>query len=571
MQENQGIWFLMQDIREVDMNFIDKAVDYISPVLSLKRTIARHRHKMLQELYKKPEKRSFDAISDGRLQKDLLNEHNDANTAINDSLEELRNYIRQNEYNNGHVKGPLRRIADHVVGTGFKFQARVSADKKYLGPPGSAMISKSEADSFNYHAEKYENIWEKQADISLTRNFKENSHLVELTRQRDGETLIIGRHSNRPDRLIPYCQQIVEIDRLATPPKFIADESVLNGIKYDKEGVPLTYYILNRHPGDSISRYKPRDTSYEEVPAFNPNGSRKVIHLFRTLRPEQTRGFSEIASGLPAIHNAFRYANAEMFAALEDACMVGIVKTTGPGNFQENNTKPGVDAEKRIHEFSPGKWYYLNHDQEVTIRDPSRPNDKFIEILHSFYEGPANAFNMPPEVFLQNWQGMNYSNARTVLIMWLKVVRIEQQLNIDHYQSVTWENVLPQLVAAGHVQAKAYFKRKYDYLASQWIPPKLDWVDPLKEVQGKKEEISILAETPQSVCATKGVDFEENAEMMAKALVKNKELEEEYDIKMPPLFESSTPFGASDDEEGDKTKPSDKNKSGKVINMKKQG
>lgn len=557
------------------MNFIDKAIDYISPVSALKRTIARQRSKMLEGMYKNHTNRSFDAIGNGRMQADHLNEHNDADTAISDSLENLRNYTRQVEYNNGYVKGPLRRMADHIVGTGFRFQSRVVPDKKHMRMSNGARITKQEVEVFNYEAEKYQKQWEKQSDIRLLQNHSEMAHLIDLTRHRDGEVLVIGRNSNRPGRLIPYCQQLVEIDRLETPPSYIAEPDIYNGIKYDKEGVPLIYYIRKRHPGDSIHNYKPADNEFEVVPAFNPNGTRKVIHLFRMLRPEQTRGFSDIAAGLPAIQTAFRYANAEMFAALQDACMVGIVKTTNPAGFQQNSTVPGTDPDKRIHKFSPGQNIYLNENQEMEIRDPSRPNDKFKEILNSFYEGPANAMNMPPEVFLQNWQGMNYSNARTVLIMWMKVVRIEQQLMIDHYESETWANVLPQLIATGKIQANAYSRRPYDYLAGQWIPPKIDWVDPLKEVQGKKEEITILSETPQSICAMKGSDFEENAEAMARALVKNKELEEEHGIKMPPLFENSTPFGDSEeDDEGDKgntPKPKSKSKddTGKVIKMKK--
>ena len=555
------------------MNWIDKAIDYIAPISSLKRTIARQRHTMLQDMFKKSANRSFDAIANGRMQADHLNEHNDADTAIHDSLENLRNYTRQVEYNNGYVKGPLRRMADHIVGTGFRFQARVSPDKKHMRISNGARITKQEAEVFNYEAEKYHKQWSKQADIRLAQNHAEMAHLIDLTRHRDGEVLVIGRNSNRPGRLIPYCQQLVEIDRLDTPPSYIAEPDIYNGIKYDKEGVPLIYYIRNRHPGDSIHNYKVTDNDFEAVPAFNPNGTRKVIHLFRMLRPEQTRGFADIAAGLPAIQTAFRYANAEMFAALQDACMVGIIKTTNPTGFQENYTKPGTETDKRIHKLSPAMNIYLDENQDMTIRDPKRPNDKFKEILNSFYEGPANAMNMPPEVFLQNWQGMNYSNARTVLIMWLKVVRIEQQLMVDHYESETWANVLPQLIATGKLQANAYSRRPYDYLAGQYIPPKIDWVDPLKEVQGKKEEITILSETPQSICAMKGSDFEENAEAMARALLKNKELEEEHGIKMPPLFETGSAAATSeDDDEKDKDiipKPKAQKGPSKVINMKK--
>lgn len=561
--------------RNFNPNFIDRFFDYIAPVQGMKRMIARNRSERLRSFYNsdfyknQAANRAFDAISGDRRHYDFLNVHNDADTAISDSLESLRNHTRQNEYNNGYMKGALRRLTDHIVGSGFKFQSRVVPDKKYMRINPGARITESEAEEFNFMAEKLFNQWSlsKTCDVRMKNTFNDQTWLADLAMRRDGEVLIIGRESNRPDRLIPYCQQIVEIDRLETPPEFLSDPYVTEGIRYTDEGVAQTYYIKKRHPGDSIHNYKPGDDDYEEIPAFNRNGTRKVIHLYRMLRPEQSRGFADIAVGLADIQRAARYANAEMFAALEDACMTGIVKTPASANFQANYTESGEDSDKRYHEFSPGKWHYLDPGQDITIRDPSRPNDKFLEILHSFYDGPANAINMPPEIFLQNWKGMNYSNARTVIIMWLKVVRIEQQLIVNDYLYDTWGNVCPQLIAKGLLPARAYAWRKYDYLASQWIPPKLDWVDPLKEVQGKKEEITIYSETPQSVCATKGVDFDENLEQTALALKKIKEKEEQYGIKMPPLFENGGVPLEQDEENGNNKEISNQN--AKVLKIKK--
>ena len=554
---------------------IDSVFNSVAPIYSLKRTIARERNNRLIDFYNsdfyKNQKatRSFDATSGDRQHYDFLNEHNDADTAITNDLETLRNHVRQNEYNNGYMKGALRRATDHIVGTGFKFQARLLPDKKYLRMNQGARITDEDAEAFNFMAEKLFNQWSssKHCDIRMKNTFEDQVWLADLADRRDGEVLIIGRKSNRPDRIIPYCQQIVEIDRLETPGEFLSDPNVSNGIRYTSEGVPLIYYIKKRHPGDSIHNYQTDDNEYESVPAFNKNGTRKVIHLYRMLRPEQSRGFADIAVGLSDIQRAARYSNAEMFAALEDACMSGIVKSPAAANFQSNYTETGEDSDKRYHEFSPGKWHYLEPGQDITIRDPSRPNDKFLEILHSFYDGPANAINMPPEVFLQNWKGMNYSNARTVIIMWLKVVRIEQQMLVNHYLHETWANVCPQLIAKGLLPARAYAWRKYDYLASHWIPPKLDWVDPLKEVQGKKEEITIYAETPQSVCATKGMDFDENVEHTAQALKKIKEYEEKFDIKMPPLFENGAQVAEQDDDTGNKNKEG--KQPAKVLKIKK--
>ena len=85
---------------------LDNLIGIVAPIHSLKRTIARHRNERLQQYYKNYEaKRSFEAVNGGRTQHDFLNQHGDADTAIVDSLEALRDHTREVEYNNGYVKG----------------------------------------------------------------------------------------------------------------------------------------------------------------------------------------------------------------------------------------------------------------------------------------------------------------------------------------------------------------------------------------------------------------------------------------------------------------------------------
>lgn len=536
-----------------------KFMDRVAPAFMMKREVAAHRLELLRKIYagEKRRERTFDAVSGDRLEYDFLSPHNDADSAIRDKAEKLRNHVREQETNDGNIKGPLKRLANHIVGTGLKFQSRVVSDKKYLRIPEGFRITPEIAERFNFNRERLFKIWCRQADQHLTQKFHEMQWLVQLTLLRDGEVLVIGRNSKRKDRLIPYCQQIVEIDRLATPSEFNTDPQVRNGIRYDSEGVPSTYYVSKEHPGNMSHLPLLNVNDYEEVPAFNENGTRKVIHLFRIMRPEQTRGFAEIAAGLGDVQSAGRYKKAEMFAALEDACMTGIVKTNNPSAFVSNYTESGDDPDKKIHEFSPGKWHYLNPGEDAYIRDPKRPNDHFDEIVKSFFRSPANALDMPLELFLQDLHDINYSNARTIILLFMVSCRIHQKYLRDHYLGDTEENVLHQFVAKGLLQAPAFLERKYDYLESNWIPPKLEWIDPEKEAKGKQAEVSLYTETPSSLCAMKGTDFEENAEVMAKNLKKIKELEEEYDVKMPSPFEKKGDFQAQDgkEDEGPEKKP----------------
>lgn len=546
---------------------MDSIVRVLSPKMAMERNIYRHRDIRLREIYDKGERknRSFEATSGSRTQYDFLKPNTSADSAISGNLKNLRNHVRQAEYDNGHVAGPIARICDNVVGTGLRFQSRLRPDRKSARLGDGPRVSLDFASSFNAQVEYNFKKWSKQADVRLLQNFYELQYLIQGALIRDGEVLVIGRQSKKSNRLIPYCQEVVEIDRLDTPPEEISNPQIRNGIRFDEEGAPVSYFVLKYHPADYLT-FKGKVYDFEEIPAFNSNGSRKVIHLYKILRPEQTRGFSWMASGLKDLQNALRYADAEMFAAIEDACMTGIVTSPAAASFQSNYTvaDDGTDStsDGRIHEFAPNKWHYLNPGEEVSIRDPKRPNDKFDEIIKSFYRGPANGLNIPLEVYLQDWKDLNYSNARTILIQFYQTCRLLQQYMVDHYCLPTYENVLNDLVIYGKVQASGYVERQEDYLTCKWTPPKREWVDPLKEPQGKQVELQNLTTTRSSIVASQGGDFEEVAEEVAQEEAYIKGLEEEYGVDLPGLS-----LGKVQDENDESEKTPSKKK-GKVVRIK---
>jgi len=564
--------------------WFDNMVRVFSPKMAMERNVFRHRDKILRETYQDTDsrrqaegesyQRSIEALSGSRNRRDFLTDSSNADSAASGSLETLRRHIRQQELNNGHFAGPIQRWANHVVGSGLKFQSRLEPDRKGLRLDVQR-ITRDQADMFNFLSERKFGTWNKQADKCLIHSFYRLQWLACAAKKRDGEVLLIGRNSKKRNRLIPYCLELLEIDRLQTPFSLIADPSVRNGIRFDDEGAPSSYYILKRHPGDYQTSFigaKPDD--YEEVPVFNENGTRKIFHLARLIRPEQTRGLPSFTAALKGLQTAFRYAEAEMFAALEDACMVGIVTTPNPMQFQQGHTDGSVVRDgggggenntQRYHGFDANKWYYMQAGQDVKIRAPERPNEKFDEIIKSFSRDPANALDMPLEFMLQDWHNINYSNARTIFLQFYVPVILEQAYLIDVLCEPVWENILSRMVALGVLPAPGFLDRKEDYLASDWIPPKREWVDPRNEIAATEKELSLFITNPYDTAAGKSKDFDANAEATARALRKIKDLEEQYGIEMPGALgkakaEAPPAQSAGDREQGKDGKEEPKNK-----------
>lgn len=527
------------------MNWLDSAISLFSPTNALKRDIARRRLGRLQQF---TDKRSFESVSANRLRSDFLSTNKSPDAAIKGDISALREHVRQMEYNNGFVSGLVQRIVKNVVGQGIKFQARVRPDKRRKEIP---KINQDMADDWNYFAEKRFSLWAKQADKRLIASFYELQKMVEGSLVRDGEILVIGRTSKRPDRLVPYCLEVLEADRLQTPTEEINNPKIRYGIRYDEEGVPSSYFILKSHPGDIIA-VMANSSDFEEVPAFNPNGTRKVMHLFNPIRPEQTRGFTQFAAGLKDLQDLDRYMEAEKLAALEAACLTGIVETPDPVGFNNSFTEASDSPEEydRIHEFAPGMTHYLNPGEKYDMHNPSRPNESFGEYIDQLSRGPASSHDVPPEVFTQNWKGFNYSNARTVLLQFWATCIGRTGYLVDHLCHPVWENLAREFVWKGLVPAGAFDRRTDDFMRSSWIPSVYrKWVDPLKESKGKEVDVNNNFDTLTDVLAEQGKDIDETLETRARELTRIQELEDQYDITMTTKPSGDVPEPAEPEDE----------------------
>lgn len=536
---------------------IDRFAAWASPAWALRRRVARNRlerTRRLQDIYQ----RGFEAVGGDRLRYDFQSTSNNVDSFLRSGgVDKLRQHVRYMEFQSGFVRGPIARVVNNVVGAGFQFQARIRKTD-------TLPISDSSAERLNRSIERGWAKWSKQADQRLIHPFWMHIRQIEGALIRDGEVLIVGRRSEREDRYIPYCQQILEVDRLKTPPGETTNPRVRDGVRYDAEGVPEVYYVLKQHPGDSYVAGLRAD-DYEEIPAFWPNGTRKVLYLYNPIRPEQLRGFSLFGPALKDLQDLDRYREAEIMAALEDACLTGFVKSDAANAWASGVTvssESDEDSYQRIHEFAPNKWHYLRPGEDVSIHGPQRPNSAFKDFSDNLMLGPANALDIPPEVLTQNWHDLNYSNARTILVQLYLVCRIRQKYLIDYVCDPTHECVMADLVATGKLRGRGeeplqfYGERKDDYLAHAWIPPGWQWVDPQKEAGGAIQELEAGIESLSRIWARKGEDWDEMMEIQARELRKKKDLEEQYEIEFPKSVKSASPAVEQPDEDEDQQQKS---------------
>lgn len=456
-------------------------IESIAPQWALKRAIAKNRLSRVNNDIKRSRYGGRNRMN----YDNLINPKRSANTDISVIQEQRRNNVRALEYNNPFISGPIRRIANNVVSTGFIFNSLV------------------EDEGIRKPIEKYFKLWCRPDNCHLRRilHFNEILRVAEMSLIRDGEVLIVGSRSNEK-RFTKYCLNVLEIDRLFTPSKYVNDDKVINGIRYDSEGAPKTYYISRYHPGDTIIKASVYN-EWDEIPAYFENGERRVLHLFNPVRPEQMRGLTELCSTLDYYENLDKYSQAEIYAAIEDACLTGFVKSEDPENWADGNTENDPNSDNRIHEFAVNQIYYLNPNEDITYHSPTRPNSQFGEMINQLLRGPANGLDIPTEVVSQNWKGLNYSNARTLLLQFYHSMRIRQQHLVNYAAYYIVRNFIDSLILDKLIDPRIDREQAKQH---NFITPGWQWVDPKKEADGKVVEWENNMDSLSDIISSRGRD-----------------------------------------------------------------
>ena len=79
-----------------------------------------------------------------------------------------------------------------------------------------------------------------------------------------------------------------------------------------------------------------------------------------------------------------------------------------------------------------------------------------------------------------------------------------------------WARWLDTGVLSGALALPDYERRRRDYAACAWLPPKWDWVDPMKDARAEIEQIAAGLKSRTQALAERGYDAEQvDAEIAA--------------------------------------------------------
>ena len=486
---------------------LDGIITFFSPKAGLKR-------RMYREVIKLSDKfGAYRGADRNRLRSSWLPGGGSADEDIIPDLPELRERSRDLNRNDAHASGITNTMTTNVIGTGIRPQSRV--DSEVLN------ISDGKADKFQKQAERAWKKWLPVADAGNRMDFYEVQQLVDRQILENGEAIVIPAMLKDKNRPYSLALQVIESDRLATPPEKRGDKSIRAGVKIGENGDPIAYYIQKNHPGDyRFSRSVDRE--YIEIPARNEFGRPNVIHLFPVQRSGQTRGVPFFAPVLTYFKDLADYAEAELVAARIAACFSIFITSEASmdlGTGYDRNVQG-----QYLESLEPGMIRHLLPGESITSFNPQRPAATFEPFVERILRAISAALGLPYELVAKDFSKTNYSSARAALLEARRYFKVRQEWLARKLCQPVWEMVLEEAYLRGDLGSISFYEKRPNWTNASWITPGWEWVDPLKEAKAAEVGLKNGIVTHSDLYSAQGKDWEECFEQRKREQDKIKEL-----------------------------------------------
>jgi lambda family phage portal protein len=433
-----------------------------------------------------------------------------ANTAA--VRQRLRDRARYERANNSYCRRTSRALAYWVVGTGPRLQLL------------------TEDAELNRDVETTFAAWCQAIGLAAKLRTMRQAKAV------DGEAFALLTTNPRLATPVKLDIRLIEADQIATPNPSDLDEFSVDGIRLDRNYLPVEYHVMRSHPGDSYAYTW--GWEYDRVPAD------LMIHWFDAERPGQYRGVPEMTAALPLFAQLRRYTLAVIAAAETAADFAGVLQSQLPPDAEGVEGEPfeTVEAEKRMLTTLPAGYTLeqLKAEQPTT----SYPDFKR-EILSEI----GVCVDVPVNVITGDSSRHNYASGRLDYQTFYQSIRIEQA----DAETV----ILDRLFAAWAMEAvKSGQIPASDAWPHQWYWDGIEHVDPGKEASAQETRLKNRTTTYAFEYARQGRDWEAEFSQIAKERARMRELGIE---DVAPQVTPATPAQTIPDDEGDDDEPPEPN------------
>lgn len=432
--------------RDVPMTWLDRAVNYFSPVAGLRRTRARVIHELALQ---------YRAAENTRIRSDWILGASTPTTGASERMT-LRERSRDLNRNDAVASGATDTMAINVVGQGLQLQSRIRAER--LG------ITDDAARELQKQAETIWTEWKESADSTNICDFDELQFLALRKIVEDGEVIALPIMANDPWRVLKRAIELIEADRLVNHGAGLSLSNVDSAVETGSRGEPVAYYL--EKAGSSLGEKK----ESIRIAARDEKGRPKILHLFPVRRPGQQRGVPWFAPVETLFKDLGDTLEAEVVAARVSACLAVFVTMTDPAYAQyaaHTDTETGTG--NRLQTLEPGLINYLNQGESINLVNPVRPGDAFAPFVEMVIRMIGMSLNMPYELLSKDFSKTNYSSARAAILEGRRMFTKWRSWFGRRFCQPVYDLVLEEAYLRGMFDAPKFYEQRSEYTRAQWI------------------------------------------------------------------------------------------------------
>lgn len=454
--------------QKINLNFLDKAINFLSPNVGLERMRARTVMAMVDEY-----------TGASRSQRSLFGfmPRSEGPDDVTDKLtrETLLERSRWLVRNNAIASGTIESNCIYMVGPGLKLRSRI--DAKFLG------LTNEEADALETEIEKEFSIFADtpECDIERTLNFyeKQNQTLGQVFEA--GESITFLPYLKRGNNPYGLKIQTIEPERLSNESNVIDTKKLVQGIEKDEYGAPVKYHICSVYPDSRMIQ----DKKWDKIDAYKSNNLKNILHHYIPRRPGQTRGIPYITPIIELLYNIGNLRKAELDATVVQSLFSVFIETeTGRGLKPMAPTETGAKKTDKDVKLAPGAMIDLKPGEKVAFAKPERPNPSFDAYLHSLYQECGIGMFLPAQILMKNYN-TSYTSARAAFLDAWKFYLMRRIFLVRSFCNPIYENFIFESVALGRLKLPGFLKDiryRRAYLNCEWIGPSQGQINPVDEM-----------------------------------------------------------------------------------------
>lgn len=428
--------------------------------------------------------RSFDASGSGR-RWDKAGTIDNLNSTILSSSTIAARRASYYARNNPWVGSAVSSLVGNAVGTG------IVPRSQHPNPAVRAAIH------------RLWNGWQQRADASGLVDFYGLQALAVRSMVEGGEAFARFRTRLPTDGFdVPFQVELIDRDQVPLSRFFErGGNRVRAGIEFDPIGRRVAFHVLPNRPGDPFAPLVGTALDTVRVDAT------EMVHLFDPLAAGQLRGISWLAPVLLRLHELDQFEDAALVKAKVQALFAGFVVDPDGTVAGQNDGS----AQNGILDlvFEPGTLAPLPPGTDIRFSDP-KGDTAYSEFVRTHLRAIAAGVGCTYENMTGDYSATNYSSARAALVEnRRRLERLQHGVIVHQFCKPVWERFVRVAVLSGALPAPDFDANAADYLSSEWLPPKFDYVDPVKDVKAEIEAINAGLKSRSQAISERGYAAED--------------------------------------------------------------